>query len=50
LLLVLLGSGLASGIAGVIRQEQPGWLSGIGLVMTIFITGLIAFFFYSLDD
>src|SRR5262245_22102566 len=50
LLLALLGSGLASGVAGVIRREQPGWLSVSGLVMTIFIICLIALFFYSLND
>ncbi|HEU0294041.1 MAG TPA: hypothetical protein VFR47_14970 [Anaerolineales bacterium] len=50
LLLTLLGSGLASGIAGVIRREQPGWLARTGLMLTIFITSLIALFFYSLDD
>ena len=50
LLLALLGSGLASGIAGMIRREQPGWFSVNGLILTIFITGLVALFFYSLDD
>jgi hypothetical protein len=50
LLLALLGSGLASGIAGVIRREQPVWLARTGLMLTIFITSLIALFFYSLDD
>ena len=50
LLLLLLGSGLASGIAGLIRRERPRWPSITGLVMTIGITGLIVLFFHSLDD
>jgi len=50
LLLALLGSGLATGIAGLIRRERPRWPSITGLVMTMFITGLIALFFNSLDD
>jgi|RhiMetdeSRZDD1v2_1073273.scaffolds.fasta_scaffold1670634_1 hypothetical protein len=50
LTLSLLGSGMAAGLAGVIRREQPKWPSVIGLVMTICIIGLIVFFFHSLDD
>jgi hypothetical protein len=50
LLLSLLGSGLASGIAGMVSREQPRWLSVSGLIMTICITSFIALFFHSLDD
>ena len=49
-LLFLLGSGLTSGITGVVRREQPRWLSINGLILTTFITGAIALFFHSLDD
>ena len=49
-LLFLLGSGLASGFAGIVRREQPTWLSTKGLILTICITGAIALFFHSLDD
>src|SRR5215510_9003912 len=50
LLLSLLASGLASGIAGAVRREQPRWLSITGLLLTVCITGAIAYFFHSLDD
>lgn len=50
LLLALLGSGLVSGVAGVIKREQPRWLFVAGLILTICIIGAIALFFYSLDD
>jgi hypothetical protein len=50
LLLFLLGSGLVFGIAGMASREQPAWLARTGLLLTILITGLIALFFYSLDD
>jgi hypothetical protein len=50
LLLSLLGSGMASGIAGVVRREQPRWLSVSGLILTICIISAIALFFHSLDD
>jgi hypothetical protein len=50
LLLALLGSGLVSGIARVLKREQPRWLSVAGLILTICITTVIALFFYSLDD
>ena len=50
LLLFLLGSGPTSGIAGVVRREQPRWLSINGFIFTICITGAIALFFHSLDD
>ena len=50
LLLSLLGSGLAAGIVGVARREQPQWLSVSGLISTICITTMIAVFFYALDD
>jgi hypothetical protein len=45
LLLFLLGSGLTSDIAGVVRCEQPRWLSINGLLVTIRITGAISLFF-----
>src|SRR5688572_17126433 len=45
LLLALLGSGLVSGVAGVIKREQPRWLSVAGLILTICIIGAIALFF-----
>jgi hypothetical protein len=48
--LYLLGSGLISGVAGIIRREQPRWLSISGLILTIGIIGGIELFFYSLDD
>src|SRR5262245_19785240 len=49
-LLALLGSGLASGMVGVARREEPIWLSRMGLILTLVITSIIAFYFYSLDD
>lgn len=50
ILVSLLRSGLASGIAGLIRREHPGWLSVSGLLLTVCITGVIGLYFYSLDD
>jgi hypothetical protein len=46
----LLTSGLASGIAGLIRREHPSWLSVSGLLLTVCITGVIGLYSYSLDD
>jgi hypothetical protein len=50
LLLSLLGSGLISGIVGVVKREPSRWLSVTGLIVTICVTRAIALFFYSLDD
>jgi len=50
LLIFLLTSGLASGIVGVVRRDEPRWPSVTGLMLTICITGVIALFFNSLDD
>lgn len=50
LLLALLGSGMAASIIGMVRREQPRWLSVSGLILTLCTIAAIAFFFYSLDD
>ena len=50
LLIFLLGTGLASGIVGVVRRDEPMWTSITGLIVTTCITGAIALFFHSLDD
>jgi hypothetical protein len=50
LLMALLGSGLASGVAGMVKREQPGWFSVSGLILTICIISAIALFYHSLDD
>jgi len=50
LLIFLLASGLASGIVGVIRRDEPRWPSVTGLMLTICISCIIALFFHSLDD
>ena len=50
LLLVLLGSGLVSSAVGLVRGEQPRWLSFSGLILTLLIIISIAVFLLSLDD
>jgi hypothetical protein len=50
LLIVLLGGGLHSGLAGLLRGEQPRARSLFGVLLTIAITLTIALFFASLDD
>ena len=50
LLLSLLGSSLASGVMGLVRREQPKWLSVSGLILTFCIISAIGLFSYSLDD
>jgi hypothetical protein len=50
LLIFFLGSGLLSGIFGIIKRESPTGLSIAGFLLNTCIISTIAFFLYSLDD
>ena len=49
-LLILLGTGFLLGGIGVIKREQPRWLSRSGLLLTLFVLGTLTVIFHWLED